>query len=418
MTSVKSIAIVLAASLHFTVTPCPAQVSAASINGTARDASGAVVPSSTVLLRNTETGVETRTTTNEQGVYVILHILPGSYTLEASKEGFATSRLGPVTLVVNQRSVFDFQLTVGKVQDSVTVEAVGTQLQSATAELGSVLTRQQVVDLPMGRSIQNLMRITPGVNAITTGQSSIPSVNGQINRSSMYMLDGLNNQATFYSNLALNPIMETIEEFKVQSHNDSVEVGGVMGGVINTVTKSGTNELHGNVYEVEQNSAFNARNTFLPSVAPFRGHTAGGTAGGPVRIPKIYNGKNRTFFFAGYQYNLNRSPALSFFRVPTGANLNGDLSDWPKQIYDPFSTRPNPAQAGTFVRDAFPGNQIPASLLKPGMVYFARTVLPKPEPTGIADRNAINRTTNSNESHSVNARIDHKFSDYDTVWFR
>ena len=270
----------------------------------------------------------------------------------------------------------------------------------------------------MGRSIQNLMRITPGVNAITTGQSSIPSVNGQINRSSMYMLDGVNNQATFFSNLALNPIMETIEEFKVQSHNDSVEVGGVMGGVINTVTKSGTNDLHGNAYEIEQNSAFNARNTFLPSVAPFRGHTFGGTAGGPLRIPKIYNGKNRTFFFSGYQYNLNRSPALSYFRVPTDANLQGDLSDWPKQIYNPFSTRPNPAQAGTFVRDAFPGNQIPASLLKPGMVYFARTVLPKPEPTGIADRNAINRTTNSNQAHSVNARIDHKFSDYDAVWFR
>src|SRR5260370_20345234 len=144
----------------------------------------------------------------------------------------------------------------------------------------------------MGRSIQNLMRITPGVNAITTGQSSIPSVNGQINRSSMYMLDGLNNQATFFSNLALNPIMETIEEFKVQSHNDSVEVGGVMGGVINTVTKSGTNELHGNVYEVEQNSAFNARTTSLPSVAPIPGNTARGTTGGPLRIPNISNRKN------------------------------------------------------------------------------------------------------------------------------
>jgi len=187
----------------------------------------------------------------------------------------------------------------------------------------------------MGRSIQNLMRITPGVNAITTGQSSIPSVNGQIDRSSMYVLDGVNYQATFFSNLALNPIMETIEEFKVQSHNDSAEVGGVMGGVINTVTKSGTNELHGNAYEIEQNDAFNARNTFLPSVAPFKGHTVGGTAGGPLRFPKIYNGKNRTFFFAGYQYNLNRSPALSYFRVPTDANLQGDLSDWPKQIYNP-----------------------------------------------------------------------------------
>src|SRR5262249_17795325 len=129
-------AILFAAGLQLTVVTAHAQVSAASINGAARDATGAVVPGSTVLLRNTETGVETRTTTNEQGVYVIQSILPGNYTLEASKEGFATSRQGPVTLVVNQRSVFDFELAVGKVQDSVTVEAVGTQLQSATAELG------------------------------------------------------------------------------------------------------------------------------------------------------------------------------------------------------------------------------------------------------------------------------------------
>ena len=287
-----------------------AQVSAASINGVARDTSGASIPSAAIVARNTETNIETRTTTNDQGVYVILHLLPGSYTIEASKEGFAARRLGPIALVVNQRSVFDFELSVGKVQESVTVEAVGAQLQSATAELGSALSRQQVVDLPLGRNIQNMMRLTPGVNAISTGQSSIPSVNGQINRSSMYRLDGVNNPATFFSNLALNPIIETIEEFKVQSHNDSVEVGGVMGGVINTATKSGTNALHGNVYNIEQNDAFNARNAFLASVAPFKGHTFGGTAGGPVWLPKLYNGRNRTFFFAGYQYFMSRSPAL------------------------------------------------------------------------------------------------------------
>ena len=306
--------------------------------------------------------------------------------------------------MVNQRSVFDFALTVGKVQDSVSVEATGVQLQSATAELGSVLTRQQVVDLPAGRNIQNLMRLTPGVTAIGTGQSSIPSVNGQINRSSMYMLDGVNNQATFFSNLALNPIMETIEEFKVQSHNDSAEVGGVMGGVINTTTKSGTNELHGNVYDVEQNDAFNARNTFLPSVAPFKGHTFGGTAGGPVRIPKLYDGRNKTFFFGGYQRYYSVGPALSTLRVPTPANLQGDLSDWPQQIYDPFSTRPNPDGSGTFVRDPFPGNKIPANRLNPGMVYFAQTVLPPIEPTGIANQNAWNRTRVQNWQHSVNGR--------------
>jgi outer membrane receptor protein involved in Fe transport len=395
-----------------------AQVSTASINGAVTDASGAAVPDASIVLKNTATNVETRASTNAEGVYLILHILPGSYTLEASKDGFSTSRLGPTTLVVNQRSVFDFQLAVGRVQDAVTVEAVGNQLQSATAELGTVLTTRQVVDLPMGRNIQNLMRLTPGVNAIQTGQSSIPSVNGQINRSSMYMLDGVSNQATFFSNLALNPIIETIEEFKVQSHNDSAEVGGVMGGVINTATKSGTNQLHGNVYNIEQNDAFNARNTFLTSVAPFKGHTFGGTAGGPVRLPKLYDGINRTFFFGAYQYFESRTPALSFFRVPTEANLQGDLSDWPKPIYDPASTRPNPGQAGTFIRDPFPGNRIPTSSLKPGMVYFARTVLPPPEPTGVADRNAINRVVNISRVHTVNGRVDHKFSDMDSIWVR
>ena len=112
-----------------------AQISNASINGTVRDASGAVVPEAVILLRNTATGVESRTITNDQGIYVILNILPGNYTLEGSKPGFSTDRLQPFNLVVNQRSVFDFGLTVGKVQDSVSVEATGVQLQSATAEL-------------------------------------------------------------------------------------------------------------------------------------------------------------------------------------------------------------------------------------------------------------------------------------------
>ena len=300
-----------------------AQISNASINGTVRDATGAVVPETVILLRNTATGVESRTITNDQGIYIILNILPGNYTLEGSKPGFSTNRLEPFNLVVNQRSVFDFALTVGKVQDSISVEATGVQLQSATAELGSVLTRQQVVDLPAGRNIQNLMRLTPGVTAIGTGQSSIPSVNGQINRSSMYMLDGVNNQATFFSNLALNPIMETIEEFKVQSHNDSAEVGGVMGGVINTTTKSGTNELHGNVYDVEQNDAFNARNTFLASVAPFKGHTFGGTVGGPVKIPETLRREKQDLLLWRIPEVLQRWPGLEHFarahaRQPAG----------------------------------------------------------------------------------------------------
>ena len=202
--------------LLLTTAPAPAQVSFAAINGTIKDTSGAAIPGAELILRNTQTGVETKTRANELGIYVLLNILPGPYTLEASKEGFSTAKMSRFSLVVNQSSVFDLLLSVGRVQESVTVEAVGSQVQSATAELGSVLTSQQVVDLPYGRNIQNLMRLTPGVNPVGPGQSSVPSVNGQVKRSSMFMLDGVNNQSTFQSNLAVNPIVETLEEFKVQ----------------------------------------------------------------------------------------------------------------------------------------------------------------------------------------------------------
>ncbi len=134
--------LLIAAGVYITADVALAQVSTAALNGTVTDSTGAVVPEASLLLRNTETGVETRTTTNAQGVYAILNILPGKYTLEAGKPGFSSSKLEAFALVVNQRSVFDFHLEVGRVQEAVTVEAVGAQLQSATAELGSVLTRQ------------------------------------------------------------------------------------------------------------------------------------------------------------------------------------------------------------------------------------------------------------------------------------
>ncbi len=412
-------AFLLAAGSLFNPSNCYGQISSASINGIVTDSSGGVIPEAAVLLRNSDTGVETRTSTNTQGVYIILSILPGNYTLEASVQtGFATSKIEPFDLVVNQRSVFDLALSVGQTQTSVNVEAIGSQLQTGSAELGRVLTHQQALDLPASRSVQNLMALTPGVASISTGQGAIPSVNGQINRSSMYMLDGVNNQATFYSALDVNPVMETVEEFKVQSHNDSAEVGGVMGGVINIVTKSGTNELHGTVYDFEQNDAFNARNTFLASVAPYKGHNFGGMAGGPLWIPKLYNGRNRTFFFAAWQTSLIHTPAQSYFVVPTAANLKGDLSNWALPIFNPYSTAVNPSQPGTFIRDPFPGNIIPASLLNPSMVYFAQTVLPQPIYTGVGNNNAINSFVNANQNHTLTSRIDQKFSDKDSLWVR
>ncbi len=395
-----------------------AQISTATITGTVRDGAGGVVPDATVVLQNAQTNVEARTASNGSGNYVLLNIPPGSYVLESSKTGFTTNRINTFTLVVNQTATFDFVLQVGTVQQSITVDAVGAQIQSASAELGTAVTRQQVLDLPVaGRNFQNLMRLTPGVVAVSTAQTSTPSVNGQPNRSSLFFMDGLTNQ-TYQSAYAIAPILDTIEEFKVQSHNDSAEFGGVLGGTINTVTKSGTNTIHGSAWEFIRNDAFNARNFFLPTVPVFRENTFGGTLGGPVMIPKLYSGRNKTFFFVGYQGYRYVTPANKYFRVPTAANLAGDLSDWPKAIYDPLTTRENPARPGTFIRDLFPGNKLPTSRLNAGMLTYAKTVLPAPITTGVADYNALDTTPIRNPSEEFSIRADHNFSDKDSVWFR
>lgn len=408
-----------------------AQVSTASINGTVRDASGSVVPQATVVLKNVGTGIELRSTTNDAGVYAFLNLLPGDYTLEASQQGFRTARVSQFTLVVNQTATYDFTLEVGSIEQSVTVEAMGAEVQSSTAELGAVVSRQQVVDLPLnGRNFTQLLALTPGVAPISVSQNAggtftasaigafyIPSINGQTNRSNFWTLDGINNQESFNSTYAVPPIIDTIQEFKVNSHNDQVEFGGVLGGTVNVVTKSGTNELHGSAWEYLRNDAFDARSTFLPRVTPFRYNMFGAAGGGPVVIPKLYDGRNKTFFYLGYQGFRLRRPANTFYKVPTDANLRGDLSDVSRQIYNPFSTRVDPNDSTKFIRDPFSGNQIPASLINQGNLKFAST-LPKPIVTGVGDRNALDSTPFKQSQNEYTARVDQTIGSKDFLWFR
>ncbi|MCI0423919.1 MAG: carboxypeptidase regulatory-like domain-containing protein [Acidobacteria bacterium] len=243
-----------------------AQSSTASINGTVKDSSGSIVPTAEVVLTNTQTNVERRAVTNDVGVYVFLNIIPGEYRLRAAKTGFKTSKQAAFTLTVNQTATFDVTLQVGEISLEVTVETVGAELQASTAELGAVVAKQQVVDLPLnGRNFTQLLALTPGVApisvsqnvgglgaAVTTGAAfQFPAVNGQSNRSNFILLDGINNQGSFTSTYSVPPIIDTIQEFKVQSHNDQAEFGGALGGIINVVTKSGTNDLQ-SVYNPAQ----------------------------------------------------------------------------------------------------------------------------------------------------------------------
>src|SRR6201987_2910949 len=254
-----------------------AQLSTASLSGAVRDPSGAVIPGAKVVLTNVATAVENRTTTNDSGAYLFLDITPGSYTVQASARSFPEQRVPAFALTVGQAASIDFALTVGSQITVVTVQGAAPQLETSSASLGTVIGTQQVNDLPLnGRDFTQLLILTSGISPINNGQggptggqyatpepinqtSTIPSVNGQGNRSNYFFTDGLSNFGAFHSVYAVPPIIDEIQEFKVVSHTDSAEYGSVIGGVVNVVTKSGTNQLHGSAFEYLRNAALDAR---------------------------------------------------------------------------------------------------------------------------------------------------------------
>ncbi len=415
-----------------------AQLSSGSITGIVRDASGSVVANASLTLRNVDTTIQHTAVSNEAGNYVFLNLGPGRYVLEASASGFATKRVAEFVLAVNQTTSIDISLQVGSQSEVVTISAETEQLDVSTADLGTVIATKQVNDLPLnGRNFTQLLSLTPGVAPVSVAQNSMggraggfgapisvgsafifPAVNGQTNRSNFFLTDGLNNFGSFQSTYSVPPIVDAIQEFKVVSHTDSAQFGSVLGGVVNVVTKSGTNEYHGTAWEYVRNTAFDARNTFLQKVTPFRQNQFGASFGGPVWMPKLYNGKNKTFFYFAYQGFRYTQDSDSLLRVPTAAQLAGDESSFPTQIYNPFSTRPDPANPGKFIRDPFPGNQI-QSLIDPRMVAFIQAVLPPAGPVlnGTGD-NAIDTTPNHQTQNEYNVRIDQNFGQKNTLFFR
>jgi len=414
-----------------------AQLSTASLSGIVRDPSGALVPKGRVVLRNVATAVEHTTTTNGAGAYLFLDITPGSYVVSASAPGFVEQRVPEFTLAVGQAATIDFALAVGSQTEVVTVHGATLQLDTASANLGLVVETKQVNDLPLnGRDFTQLLTLTPGISPVDNGQagpsggqyatpepinqaSVIPSVNGAGNRSNYFFTDGLSNFGAFHSVYAVPPIIDEILEFKVVSHTDSAEYGSVTGGVVNVVTKSGTNQLHGSAFEYARNAVLDARPYFLPASTPkpsFSQNEFGGVIGGPVWLPKLYNGKDKTFFFAAYQGFRFQQTADKPIKVPTAAQLAGDESSWPTQIYNPFSTRPDPANPGQFIRSPFPGNQITPD---PNMVAFAKFIFPAAGPVFDASGdNAIDPTPTTQHINQFTARIDHKIGKNDSAWFR
>ncbi len=417
-----------------------AQLANAAINGTVQDNSGAVIPGAKVVLHNIAQNVDRSLTTNEAGYYVILDIAPGNYNLAASKEGFTTAQQSNITLVVNQTATFNFTLSPGSVLQTVNVQAKAVTLQLSSAELGVAIVKTEVNDLPLnGRNFTQLLDLTPGVSTIDVSQNSsgqggiwstpigtfaYPAVNGQTNRSDLFYVDGINDQGSFGSTYVVAPVVDDIQEFKVQSHNDDPSYGGALGGIVNAVTKSGTNAFHGSAWEFLRNTDLDSRNTFVANRIPFQQNQFGGTIGGPM----IHN---KTFFFATYEGFRNHTTAQTFYNTPTAEQLTGDLSNVAAQIYNPFSglTQPFMCSGGaplpvnangtqTPTAGSTACNMIPSSLINTNALNYAKTLYPAPNLVGNPIYNGLDLTKTITRQDEGNVRFDHTFNEKNSVWVR
>jgi Carboxypeptidase regulatory-like domain/TonB dependent receptor len=437
-----------------------AQTEEASVSGRITDQTNAVVPDAIVEIRNTDTGIVSSTKTNDQGVYAFPSLPPGNYIMNVHKQGFRSVSVTEVKLYVQDNISRNFTLQVGSSAESVTVVAEsGAGLVNVTgSEIGTVVEETEVHDLPLnGRNFTQLLTLVPGVTPISTAQwtgvgnvlsvpSSVvaaPAIGGQWNRSTLYMADGVLNNDMNLNTYTVPIVVDAIQEFKVQAHNDGAEFGGVLGGVVNLVTRSGTNSVHGSAWEFVRNNVFDARDPFRDefrsSPSPFRQNEFGGTFGGPVVIPKLYNGRNRTFFFFAYEGWRYRQAAQNRYVVPTAAELSGDFSSsiLNQNIYDPATTQPDPSNPGQFTRAQFVAssnssspnfnsacmnaagcpNMIPSSRIDQKIVNFLSTYYGSPNLSGDPVHNAIVTRSNISDSNQYNVRIDEQLGNKDSLFF-
>lgn len=409
--------------------------SSASVSGTVTDVTGAVIPGASVEIKNQATNVTQATQTNNSGTYSFVNVAPGTYSVTVTKSGFQTDTEKDVVLGVNQAAVLNFTPRPGQVQQTVTVSSAISTIQTSTAELGTVVTSTAVNNLPLnGRNFTELLELTPGVSRVSVAQNSgagvdlnpigqftFPAVNGQRNRSNMFILDGSNDLGTYKGTYTYEPIIDDIEEFKVQSHNDLAEYGGETGGIINVVTKSGTNQFHGSLWEFDRNSALTAIAYFQQKVNPLHQNQFGASFGGPILLPHLYNGKNKTFFFFSYEGFRQTQSSQVLVTTATPAQLGGDFSNLLAKgivIYDPFSTTPDPANPGQYTRTAFPGDIIPKSELSQAALVYANALFPSVNDTASASGNALINQPIYNNSNSYTTRLDQAFGSHDQATIR
>ncbi len=418
--------------LFAAVASAPAFCQTGQIGGRITDTGGMVISGARVTVTETNTGKQRVVVSNQAGYYAAPSLLPGSYSVSAELQGFEKAVSSNLELQVEQVLQVDFTLHLGAVSQTVVVSAQAPLLATETSSTGQVIGGRDVVSLPLlGRDAYALGELTPGVrNSI--GMNNLPidvvstssvSINGATSEQNDFLLDGAPNDSLSEFGPVIYPIADSVQQFKVLTSTYSAQYGRASGGIYDVVTKGGTNALHFSAYEFFRNAAMAANNWFSKAAGlpapPLNFNQFGGVVGGPVVIPRVYNGHNKTFFFAGAEFYRYTEGLTYTGTVPTPAELTGDFSGdvnsagKPITIYNPFTTT-------TTSRQAFQGNIIPPGLLNPVALKMA-SYFPKPNTTAVSGANRNNYTVNGNSQindNEITARVDHIFSDKTSMFAR
>jgi len=401
-----------------------AQSERAQLTGSISDSSGALVPGVDIKVTNVATGEKRTATSNEAGMWAVPLLEPGNYEVTASKEGFRSVTRTGIELHVNQTMRVDLALEVGAVTESIQVTGAVLALQAETSDLGHVVENKQILELPLnGRNTIALATLAAGVrpqgtfgsNPATgnyTGWGNF-SANGGLSNANEVLVDGLPATTSAIGGVAMMPSVDATQEFKVQTNNFSAEFDRTAGGIINLSLKSGTNSLHGSAYEFLRNDKLDAADFFTNRAgrnkSVLRYNQFGASAGGPVK-------KDKTFFFAlfeGFRQHMGRVYTTT---VPTTLEQAGNFSQTLtasgalRAIYDPLTTR---RVGNTYVRDAFPGNIVPADRIDPVAAKLGKYLWPAANTQGAPFTNLNNFGTSSTQvtnQDSITGKIDHSFS--------
>jgi outer membrane receptor protein involved in Fe transport len=398
--------------------------SAGTITGLVTDQSGAPIPSAEVTLRNAGTNETREITTSGTGLFTIPNLPVGTYDLSVKAAGFQLAKINDIKLDVNATRRVDVNMIVGQVSESISVEAQAPLLNTENAVTGQVIESKRVTELPLnGRNFQQLQLLVPGSVSTTnfqtnqgmaggagslTTNSTMNIENGGRPGQLLFSIDGSNASNQNGRGIIWQPSIDEIQEFKVQTSNMSAEFGYGSSAVLVSI-KSGTNGFHGAAWEFLRNSDMDARSFFATRVEPLKRNQFGANAGGPVLLPKIYNGKDRTFWFFSYEGLRLRQASSVAATVPTARMRTGDLSELPGQVYDTATTRSDPSRPGGYLRDPFPGNIIPASRIDSiAKFFFDPAWIPLPVQPGIVGnlRREIGVPTSANQTTTkVDQRI-------------